>query len=436
LTFSKMNSCIVIYGKQKLRKTRLKQFMNLTPSQNFLVSTSRKQFFQSILLPVGIFILFVFVFFLNSGHLWDVVSQKQDVIFGSDTMDTLDNLRELTFEVDTKKRMLFSITITHISKVIQILSGLSINKSIRLSLAMMAALNITGVYLFLKKYSSCTPEALLFTGFYSIFFSNFVIFSIPETYSVSNLFILLYASSFFLLRKSLTIYRCAILSVIIGVTSLYNPVLLSLAIIPIIMMLFQSDRKSLLIISISNLVFGVVFYFFANYLFLKENPFIVLNYYANYFASINNLMDLKLITDVFSNFYFFSILSPHYYLTSSLELVDWLGYGNSFIGIVSIFMIGSFLIYGVYILFARKNQKDAFPQSLFLWSVLLTLFYTYFNPHEAILYSSQILFPMVIVYLNAFKTLDWRLPIKYAIFSCFLLIVTYINVTALLNGIQ
>ena len=388
------------------------------------------------LIPICIFFLFVFIYFLNSGHVWDVVSQEQNIIFGSDTMDTLDNLKELTFEVDTKKRMLFSITLTPIAKSIQMVLGLSQNKSIRLSLAIMAALNITGVYLFLKKYSSNTLESLLFTGFYSFFFTNFVIFSIPETYSVSNIFILIYVATLFLLRKTSTVYNCVLLSVITGIASLYNPVLLSLGIIPIIMFFIQADRKRWMVISFSNLAIGAIIYFFANYLVFKENPFVVLNYYANSYASINNFLDIKSITGVFSNFYFFSILSPHNYLTSSLELIDWLGYGNFIIGTIAILLIGIFLIYGIYVMFARKIQKEAFLQSLLIWTVLLTFFYTFFNPKEAILYSSQILFPLVIVFIQAFKTITWKLPTKYAVFSLCLLIIAYNNVSAFLNGVR
>jgi len=410
--------------------------MSISSNQEVSKFGSKIMLYTKWLIPICIFFLFVFIYFLNSGHVWDVVSQEQNIIFGSDTMDTLDNLKELTFEVDTKKRMLFSITLTPIAKSIQMVLGLSQNKSIRLSLAIMAALNITGVYLFLKKYSSNTLESLLFTGFYSFFFTNFVIFSIPETYSVSNIFILIYVATLFLLRKTSTVYNCVLLSVITGVASLYNPVLLSLGIIPIIMFFIQADRKRWMVISFSNLAIGAIIYFFANYLVFKENPFVVLNYYANSYASINNFLDIKSITGVFSNFYFFSILSPHNYLTSSLELIDWLGYGNFIIGTIAILLIGIFLIYGIYVMFARKIQKEAFLQSLLIWTVLLTFFYTFFNPKEAILYSSQILFPLVIVFIQAFKTITWKLPIKYAVFSLCLLIIAYNNVTAFLNGVR
>jgi len=231
--------------------------MSVSSNQEVSKFRSKIKLYVKWLIPIGIFIFFVIIYYLNSRHIWNIVSQKQNIIFGSDTMDTLDNLKELTFEVDTKKRLLFSVTLTPISKSIQKVLGLSQNKSIRLTLAILAALNITGVYLFLKKYSSSTIESLLFTGFYSFFYSNFVIFSIPETYSMSNLFILIYIATLFVLLKSSTVYSCMLLSVITGAASLYNPVLLSLVIIPIVMVFIQSDRKRWAIISLSNFAIGV-----------------------------------------------------------------------------------------------------------------------------------------------------------------------------------
>ena len=410
--------------------------MNLSANKNFLGIGSKKKFIWVLLIPIGIFFLYVFIYFLSSGYVWDTVSQKQNIIFGSDTMDTLDNLKVLTFEVDTKKRMLFSITVTPIAKIIHLVLGLSQNKSIRLTLAIMAALNTTGVFLFLKKFTSSTRLSLMFMLFYSLCYSNLVIFSIPETYSVSNLFILIYIVTLFALRKSSTVYSCVLLSLIAGVASLYNPVLLSLGLIPAGMFFFQGDRKRWAIISFSSLAIGVFIYYFANYLVFGENPFGVLNYYANYYASFNNFLDIKSITGVFSSFYFFSILSPHNYLTAGLALSDWLGYGNSITAIVAVLSIAFFLIYAITVLFAKKFQKEAFLQSLLLWTVLLALFYTYFNPQEAILYSSQILFPLVIVFTHAFRTIKWKVPIKYSVFSFCLLLIAYTNVTAFLNGVR
>ncbi|PKN86789.1 MAG: hypothetical protein CVU46_06545 [Chloroflexi bacterium HGW-Chloroflexi-8] len=410
--------------------------MSVSSNQEVSKFRSKIKLYVKWLIPIGIFIFFVIIYYLNSRHIWNIVSQKQNIIFGSDTMDTLDNLKELTFEVDTKKRLLFSVTLTPISKSIQKVLGLSQNKSIRLTLAILAALNITGVYLFLKKYSSSTIESLLFTGFYSFFYSNFVIFSIPETYSMSNLFILIYIATLFVLLKSSTVYSCMLLSVITGAASLYNPVLLSLVIIPIVMVFIQSDRKRWAIISLSNFAIGVFIYYFANYLLFRENPFVVLNYYANSYASLNNLLDIKSIAGVFSNFYFFSILSPHHYMSANLGLIDWLGYGNFIFGPVVILLVGIFLIYGIYVLFARKIQKEAFLLSLLMWTVLLSLFYTYFNPKEAILYSSQILFPLIIIFLHAFRTIKWRLSTKFIVFSICLLFIAFNNISAFFLGVR
>lgn len=410
--------------------------MNFFANQKFLKIESRKKFFWNVVTPLGIFLLFVFVYYLTSGYIWDTVSTKQDIIFGADTMDTLDNLRKLTFEVDTQKRMLFSVTLTPIAKSIQLALGLSQNKSIRLTLAIMAALNISGVFLFLKKFTASILPSLFFTLFYALCFSNLVIFSIPETYSASNLFILIYMATLLALRKSPPLYSCILLSVVAGIAALFNPVLLALGAIPLGMFFFQGDRKRWALISFANFAIGAFIYIFANYLVFGEVPFRVLNYYANSYAAFNNLIDIKSLAGVFSTFYFFSILSPHPYLTASLVFSDWFGYGNSILSLVAIGFIGILLIVGLYVLFAKKYQKEAFLLTILIWTVLLTLFYTYFNPGEAILYSSQILFPLSIVFLHAFKTIQWKAPLKYTLFSLCFAFMVYNNSVAFLNGVK
>lgn len=410
--------------------------MNIYSKQEFLNFGSKKMLHLNWVIPFGIFLLFVGVYYLNSRNIWDTVSQTQDTIFGSDTMETLENIKKVTFNDDTKKHMLFSATLTPFAKSIQIVLGMSQNKSIRLTLAIMAALNITGAFLFFKKFSSSLLLSFLFVFLYSLCFSNFVIFSIPETYAVSNLFILIYIGTIFALRKSLTVYSGMLLSVIAGTASLYNPVLLSLVMIQIIMFFFQRDRKHWVIISLSNLAIGTLIYFFAGYLLFGTQFFAFVAGYANRYASLNNFLDIKSIVNVFSNFYFFSILSPHHYLSGTLELKDWLGYGNSFLAIIVILLIGIFLLYGIFVLVAKKFKKEEFVLSLFLWTVLMTLFYVYFNPREAILYSSQILLPLSTIFIHVFKTIKWKLPVKYAIFSFCLLVITYTSITAFLNGVR
>lgn len=397
---------------------------------------SKKIIHLNWVIPLGIFLLFVGVYYLSNRYIWDTVSQTQDTIFGSDTMETLENIQKISFNDDTKKHMLFSATLSPISKSIQEVLGISQNKSIRLTLAIMASLNIAGVFLFFRKFSSSILLSLLFVVFYSLCFSNFVIYSIPETYSVSNLFILIYIGTIIALRKPLTVYSSMLLSVIAGIASLYNPVLLSLIVIQIAMIFFQRDWKHWVMISLSNLTIGTIIYFFVGYLMFATQFFDFVTSYANRYASLNNYLDIKSISNVFSNFYFFSILSPHHYLSASLELNDWLGYGDSFLTIIVIILIGIFLLYGIFVLVTNKSKNREFVLTLFLWTVLLALFYVYFNPKEAILYSSQVLLPLLIIFIHAFKTIKWKLPLKYAIFIFCLLVITHTNVTAFLNGVR
>lgn len=410
--------------------------MTISPNQEVSNFGTKNRLLFNWLIPLGIFCLFVGVFFFNSRHVWDMVSQTQDIIFGSDTRETINQIKIVSFSEDTKKHLLFSATLSPVARSIQSITGLSQNKSIRLTLALAGALNIAGVYLFLKKFSSSIAEALLFTGFYSLFFTNFVIFSIPETYSMSNLLILVYIATLFAFRLSLNVYKSLLLSVIAAVASLYNPVLLSFMVIHIILLLMQLNWKRASLIALSNLGVGSSIYLLANYL-LHESQFMAfVDRYVNRYASFHHFIDIQAIMTVFSSFYFFSILSPHLYMSPSLGYGDWLGYSDSILELIAMLMIVAFMVYAVVILIRKREHRDGFVLALLPWTVIMALAFLYFNPREAILYSSQILFPLTIVFLHAFKTIKWKPAIKYSVFGFCLAVIALTNISAFYNGVR
>jgi hypothetical protein len=73
---------------------------------------------------------------------------------------------------------------------------------------------------------------------------------------------------------------------------------------------------------------------------------------------------------------------------------------------------------------------------LLSWMVLMTLFYTYFNPREAMLYSSQILLPLTFVLALAFETVRVRAPIKYGVVATACALLALNNCLVLYGGIQ
>jgi hypothetical protein len=64
---------------------------------------------------------------------------------------------------------------------------------------------------------------LVFTGLYGVLFSNLVFFSIPETYSLANVGILVFFLLIIRCRGEITKKRAIILGVASGVGALANP---------------------------------------------------------------------------------------------------------------------------------------------------------------------------------------------------------------------
>ncbi len=409
---------------------------HISINQRVLSLGAHKKLYAEILVVFAVLLISISFFFINSRFLWPIVVDTRDKIFGADTSDIINLIRQVTFDEDTRKHLLFSATISPIAGSFQQFLGLNENRSIRLSMALLAALNVTGVFIFLRKYLSATLPALLFVCFYAFLFANLVIFSIPETYSLSNLTILVYVSALYMLRNTLNWRHCILLSAFAGFASLYNPPLLSLMIIHLLMVFLQGDLKRWGMITVSNLAIGVSIFLFANYQVYASKFINFIGNYMDKWASIHNLLDLTKILDVIANFFFYSILSPVDHLPGRLGLKDWTGYGKSLTYVLLIFLIGWFLGYAIYIALAKKHGNQGFAISLLVWIFSMTIFYTYFNPRDAILYSSQILFPLLILFANAFETIKMRPSVKFTAFLCCLLLIAINNCLTLYNGVK
>lgn len=120
------------------------------------------------------------------------------------------------------------------------------------------------------------------------------------------------------------------------------------------------------------------------------------------------------VASVVVDFFFCSVLSPARQLHSSLGWQDLSGYWSSPLGAVLFPLLASYICYG---LFAAIKHHKSHPlaSSLFSWMFLMTLFYIYFNPQEAMLYSSQILLPLTFILALAFETIRVRARIKYGV---------------------
>jgi hypothetical protein len=368
-----------------------------------------------IILAAGIFII-AFIFFLYNIHLLSLSPgsfASNDLIIGSDSHDIANSMRGVSFGGDMQKHVLFSATTAPLVSFIRIALHINENRSIRLVLALISALNITGVFLLLRKFFSATRLALLFTFLYIVFFSNLVIFSIPETYSLSNLIFLIYLFVFLKVRETFHWRYSLVLSFLAGFAALYNPPMFSIIIIHIVYYFHHSKFKFWVKLALVNLVFGAFIFLSVNYLIHGLKFITYFRTYSSNWASLNNLLDLRILANVIVSFCFYSILSPVSHLPATLELQNISGYFQSPLGLVLFPIIVFGIFYGFLIAIIKNSKYQRLTVSLLPWILLMILFYTYFDPKDAILFSSQILLPILIILANTFETIRIKPSIKY-----------------------
>ena len=407
--------------------------MNINTDQKSETQTKRN-FNINFVIFIAIIIVFTIIYFLNSKHLWHLVTDEQDIIFASDTKDTLYHLQNPSFEDDARKHLLLFVTLNPISRFLQLIFHLSPIRSIRLILAFFGALNIGGTFLLLRNFTKSTVNALFFSGLYAFAFSTVVIYSIPETYSSSNLFVLLYLAVLLFLRKKLNFRNSIILTMIAAAASLFNPVLLSLLGIHLIILFFQTDKKRWVIITLLNLFIGSITYILVNFSIYKSDFFTFVGYYSSKYASLHNFQSSDKIFSVISDFYFYSILSPHSCLTPGLDLSDWHSYFNFPVKLIFICLFVIFLLYSIFISFKYATETNHYSLSIFIWMIILTAFYVYFNPYEAMLYSSQIILPITILVSQPFDQLKIKPLYKYSMLGIFLVFIAYTNYLTYYTG--
>ncbi|MEJ5226134.1 MAG: hypothetical protein WHV44_16860, partial [Anaerolineales bacterium] len=84
---------------------------------------------------------------------------------------------------------------------------------------------------------------------------------------------------------------------------------------------------------------------------------------------------------------------------------------------------------------AALRKRQAFDLAVLAWVGVMTAFYIYFNPLEAMLYASQILAALVIVLAGAFQQTPGKPGVRRAILLSFVLALAVHNVPVLWTGL-
>jgi hypothetical protein len=387
------------------------------------VQTFIKTHDQKIII-FSIFLVGFIVYFWNQRFLADIVYRKNDIVFGADTRDTFRALREVNFDNDMKKHIFFSFTLSPVVGFFQSVLAVSFQRSIRLAFALVAGLNVAGVFYLLRKNNNHVTISFLITLLFTFCFSNLVIFSIPETYQMSNLLILFYLAALFSLRDRLDWRNSLFLSVLAGLASLYNFPLLSLMGIHLILMFPKNKFLSWIALIISNVLVGSLIFLSVNYFIYGPGFLAYFQSYSSRWASLTNFLHVNNYATVFANFFLFAVVSPGGYLPAVLGPQDVAGYFSSFFRTLLICMWVGGLIYAIVITARAKVDKWLYV-GLYAWILVMTLFYVYFNPKEALLYSSQTLFPLLFLFTQGFdlRSKFAKFQLLWLIIFCILLII-------------
>lgn len=392
--------------------------------------------FSNLKIILPLFILF-FIFYLCSLFRFDSILTNQEHAFFSDTKEIAESMRGITFRKDMVKHLLFSLTTSPPVSLMKTLTPLDENQSILVVLALFAALNTIAAYLTLKLFLGNELLALLFSLFFGFSLSNLIYFSFPETYIVTELVIIIYFYFLVRFRSHLTLKKTAVFFVITCLAPFYNPPLF-LLLIPTGYIYYKNFKlKKFLITFLGNILFvAAVFsipYFFIPFFILPSTAwasYYDIMYpieYMKEWASLSHFTSLKHIANTTGNFLFFSLISPFQELRPpSNFLVDFFSYFGSVIGTISIIIYTGFLsLTGFHVFRKRSKMIDA----TLLFFISMIFFYIYFNPYSPLLYSSQVVFPLVLIFSYVLKDVERR--IKYVFLILFLLIVIINNILSL-----
>jgi hypothetical protein len=385
--------------------------------------------------------LLMFVFYLCSLLRMHSLLAGREHMFFSDVREITDTMRQVTFRGDMVKHLLFSATTSPLVRLIKILTPLEEDQAILVVIALLASANVVAAYATLKLFLQEERLALLFSVFFGFSFTLLVHFSFPETYVLTVLVIIMYFYFLIKFRHRPALKSTAVLFLITALAPLYNPPLLLLLISTSYVYYQHFSRKKFLAVSLANGLFvaGVVSvpYIIIPALVLPHTKWAALydiRYpieYMKFWGSFSHFLSLKIVANTAGNFLFFSLISPFRELKPpSNFLVNFKSYFGTVISTLSLAAYAGWLGLTGLRLFKRR---DRVIDSSLLLILMLMIFYIYFFPRGALLYSTQVVFPLVLVFSWAINGL--ALKRKYVFSVVFLAMVVINNLICLFGPV-
>lgn len=390
-------------------------------------------FLQRHWYPLTVFVAFFICFFVLYSY-----SQRQtswfifwfdDWVFYADSSGSYDHMKEISFDGNMWRHPLYPLIVSPLVSVIKAVFGFGNREAAKVVVALLAALNVA-LFFILFHYSFKEKIAeLVFTCLYGVLFSNLVFFSIPETYSFANVGILVFFILIIRFRVDITKKRAIILGVASGLGALANPPLgLLLFSLYVLCLRRLAWRQSLQRCLWATLV-ALLVYFGTNFLLFGLNYIEKSQKLANKWATIGNFFEPTNWLNVGVSFFVYAVISPLDELERSIGLKDFSGYFQSPARTLIFTVFILYLVFTI-IRLARRGVGDLVLTAA-AWLGVLSVFHLYFNPREALLYSSQALGPFMLILGRVFVDISWKW--KGLVLGIFSIGLGYINFKCLMG---
>jgi len=370
-------------------------------------------------LPFALFLIFLTLYFSNQRQLSHVTLTTVNSVYYADTSETADIMTYPTFNMDATKHPLFSVTCYPLVWALTHCLGLARDNAVLAVISFFGAVNVLLSYYVFGFFIKDIKTVLIFSVLYGVFFSNLVLASIPETYVLSELMILIYV--FFARRFALYpgYFNNIALSAVTGLSSLYNPpLLLLLAATGYVSFSNNGFSRALRLFSVNVLV--VLWIFLGMNLLVHRNYFYICAIIIQQNASLSNFLRIYNYLNVIFSFILYAVVSPQGTVKDVIGVPDVKNYFTSPL------RLGLILTYLSFLAVSLKNAftgRHALIAGLLAWMLCMILFYVYFNPGEAMLYSSQTLLPLLLTMGVAFENITYRYKYRVAVSFAVLLFI-------------
>lgn len=342
--------------------------------------------------PAALLVLVGFVlFFLIADRLADVFAFLESKgPLGSDTREGAEFMLRLKYEW---KHPLAGLVLWATTEPFDLIPGLAQTTALALSLALVATLNLLTAYAVARRLGCDEPTAVLATACFALLLTSLVGLSLTDTYTVSTLTALLVIYAWLADPAPLGWGPSLRLGGIIGVACLSNPPLVLMAALPAMHAWLTGSFRQAVVTGLRVGVTAVLLVLMVALTHATLKHGTPLAYfersasYTDHYGEAARLLEPDLYADVASAFLAFSVAAPDPEIPSGHLDTDHLeGY---LAGPGGLLALAGVLLVTALALAAMLGRHRDLAVPIAVWLLATIVFYTYFHPPAAMLYTVQ-----------------------------------------------